>query len=169
MRPLGFHLALIACGLFLQGATGFSLSMSSSATVGSGKTAVIAGATGYIGKSVVRESVRQGYKTIALVRDKEKVDSKQGKALFGQFFEGADVIECDVTNPEQLTKVRTTAALAQASGSRNENRMNRALVLAFEAFTLCTQTICASSNSCYASFFSQKNQWIARLYHSQLR
>ena len=55
---------------------------------------------------MVRESVRQGYKTIALVRDKEKVTNKQGEALYGQFFDGADVVECDVTNPEQLTKVR---------------------------------------------------------------
>mmetsp|Transcript_37661 Transcript_37661/g.91481 ORF Transcript_37661/g.91481 Transcript_37661/m.91481 type:complete len:363 (+) Transcript_37661:44-1132(+) len=76
----------------------FSLDMSA------GKTAVIAGATGYIGKSTVRESVRQGYKTVALVRDKSKVQSKEGQMLYGQFFEGADVVECDVTNPAQLTK-----------------------------------------------------------------
>lgn len=73
--------------------------------VGKGKTAVVAGATGYIGKSVVRESVRQGYKTIALVRDKSKVESKEGAALYGQFLEGAELVECDVTNPAQLTKV----------------------------------------------------------------
>ena len=90
----------------------FSLRMMSSSSTtttmpGTGKTAVIAGASGYIGKSVVRESVRQGFKTIALVRDKEKITSKQGEAMYGQFFEGADVVECDVTNPDQLTKVRT--------------------------------------------------------------
>lgn len=73
---------------------------------GTGKTTVIAGASGYIGKSVVRESVRQGYNTIALVRDKEKITSKEGEALYGQFFDGANVVECDVTNPDQLTKVR---------------------------------------------------------------
>ena len=72
---------------------------------GTGKTTVIAGASGYIGKSVVRESVRQGYNTIALVRDKEKITSKEGEALYGQFFDGANVVECDVTNPDQLTKV----------------------------------------------------------------
>jgi NAD(P)-dependent dehydrogenase (short-subunit alcohol dehydrogenase family) len=72
------------------------------------KTAVVAGATGYIGKSVVRESVRQGYKTIALVRDKSKVESKEGKMLYGQFFEGAELVECDVTEPAQLTKVCST-------------------------------------------------------------
>jgi len=87
----------------------FSLRMMSSSSTtttmpGTGKTAVIAGASGYIGKSVVRESVRQGFKTIALVRDKEKITSKQGAAMYGQFFEGADVVECDVTNPDQLTK-----------------------------------------------------------------
>ena len=76
------------------------------AGAGTGKTAIVAGATGYIGKSVVRESVRQGYKTVALVRDKDKVNSKEGQALYGQFFDGADIVECDVTNPEQLTKVK---------------------------------------------------------------
>ena len=81
-------------------ALSFSLQMNA------GKTAVIAGATGYIGKSTVRESVRQGYKTIALVRDKSKVESSEGAMLYGQFFEGAEVVECDVCNPEQLTKVR---------------------------------------------------------------
>lgn len=90
--------AVLAC-LFGQ-TSAFSLQMQA------GKTAVIAGATGYIGKSTVRESVRQGYKTIALVRDKSKVESKEGKMLYGQFFEGAEIVECDVTDPEKLTKVR---------------------------------------------------------------
>eukprot|EP00584_Thalassiosira_punctigera_P023008 CAMPEP_0172553726 /NCGR_PEP_ID=MMETSP1067-20121228/51476_1 /TAXON_ID=265564 ORGANISM="Thalassiosira punctigera, Strain Tpunct2005C2" /NCGR_SAMPLE_ID=MMETSP1067 /ASSEMBLY_ACC=CAM_ASM_000444 /LENGTH=392 /DNA_ID=CAMNT_0013341951 /DNA_START=198 /DNA_END=1376 /DNA_ORIENTATION=+ len=78
------------------------------AAVGAGgsseKVAVVAGATGYIGKSVVRESVRQGYKTVALVRDKKKVESEEGKILFGTFFEGAEVVECDVCDPEKLTE-----------------------------------------------------------------
>lgn len=65
------------------------------------KTAVIAGATGYIGKSTVRESVRQGFKTIALVRDAKKVEEE--KDLFGSYFEGAEVVECDVCEPEQLS------------------------------------------------------------------
>jgi len=68
------------------------------------KTNIIAGASGYIGKSTVRESVRQGYNTIALVRDLSKVESPQGKALYGQFFEGAKVVECDVCDVEALTK-----------------------------------------------------------------
>eukprot|EP00814_Leptocylindrus_danicus_P020114 CAMPEP_0116026562 /NCGR_PEP_ID=MMETSP0321-20121206/13943_1 /TAXON_ID=163516 /ORGANISM="Leptocylindrus danicus var. danicus, Strain B650" /LENGTH=339 /DNA_ID=CAMNT_0003499421 /DNA_START=26 /DNA_END=1045 /DNA_ORIENTATION=+ len=68
------------------------------------KTAVIAGATGYIGKSVVRESVRQGYRTIALVRDKSKVENAQGKAIYGQYFDGAEVMQCDVQDVDQLVK-----------------------------------------------------------------
>ena len=67
---------------------------------------IVAGATGYIGKAVVRESVRQGYKTVALVRDKNKIFSPEGQALYGMFFEGAEVVECDVTNPTELNKVR---------------------------------------------------------------
>lgn len=66
--------------------------------VGKGKTAIIAGATGYIGKSVVREAVRQGYNTVALVRDASKADN------FKTFFEGAEVVECDVQDAEALTK-----------------------------------------------------------------
>ena len=69
-------------------------------------TNVIAGATGYIGKNVVRESVRQGYNTIALVRDASKVNSSEGKALYGQYFDGATVVECDVTDLNQLERVR---------------------------------------------------------------
>lgn len=52
----------------------------------------------------MRESVRQGYDTIALVRDKSKVESEEGKALYGQFFEGATVVECDVCDVDALTK-----------------------------------------------------------------
>jgi len=68
------------------------------------KVTVIAGASGYIGKSTVRESVRQGYKTVALVRDKAKVESEEGKMLYGTFLEGAEVVECDVCDAEALTK-----------------------------------------------------------------
>lgn len=66
--------------------------------VGKGKTAIIAGATGYIGKAVVREAVRQGYNTVALVRDASKADN------FKTFFEGAEVVECDVQDAKALTK-----------------------------------------------------------------
>ena len=102
-RQCTIKVALLAVvlGCFLGQICAFSLEMQA------GKAAVIAGATGYIGKSTVRESVRQGYKTFALVRDKSKVESKEGNLLYGQFFDGAEIVECDVTDPVQLTKVRT--------------------------------------------------------------
>ena len=79
------------------------------------KTAIIAGATGYIGKSCVREAVRQGYKTIALVRDPSKLDTPEGKQAFGEFFEGAQVVACDVTDEAQLNQIM--ADIAKEAGS----------------------------------------------------
>jgi short-subunit dehydrogenase len=78
------------------------------------KTAVIAGASGYIGKATVRESVRQGYNTIALVRDLKKVQSEEGKLLYGRFFEGAKLVEADVCDLETL---KTVSYLLQLSVS----------------------------------------------------
>lgn len=101
----GRFLALLCAALGLASMThGFSTMSMSAAN--KNKVNIIAGATGYIGKSVVRESVRQGYETIALVRDPSKVTSSEGKAMFGEFFEGAKVVGCDVTDPNQLLKVR---------------------------------------------------------------
>lgn len=82
------------------------------------KVTVIAGASGYIGKSTVRESVRQGYKTVALVRDKSKVESEEGSMMYGQFFEGAEVVECDVCDAEALTK--TLAEISTQNGGKIE-------------------------------------------------
>jgi hypothetical protein len=76
---------------------------------------VIAGATGYIGKNVVRESVRQGYNTIALVRDANKVTSKEGQALYKQYFDGATIVECDVTDLDQLETVRQPSHILRSS------------------------------------------------------
>jgi divinyl chlorophyllide a 8-vinyl-reductase len=81
------------------------------------KVTVIAGATGYIGKSTVRESVRQGYRTVALVRDKKKVESDEGKLLYGTFFEGADVVECDVCDADKLTETLREISSRGKSGS----------------------------------------------------
>jgi NAD(P)H-binding len=68
--------------------------------VGTGKTIVVAGATGYIGRAVVRESIRQGYNTIALVRDIEKA---QANPKFSALIDtGAVPIQCDVTNYTQV-------------------------------------------------------------------
>jgi divinyl chlorophyllide a 8-vinyl-reductase len=79
------------------------------------KTAVIAGATGYIGKSTVRESIRQGYQTFALVRNKSKVlnDKKSMK----DFYDGAEIIECDVTNEQELVSVFKDIKKVSAEGN----------------------------------------------------
>ena len=79
---------------------------SPSPTFASTKTNIVAGATGYIGRAVVKESVRQGYQTIALVRNVEKTKTQTSPADFENFYEGAKLVECDVTNAEQLNEVR---------------------------------------------------------------
>ncbi|KAL7570867.1 hypothetical protein ACA910_018931 [Epithemia clementina (nom. ined.)] len=81
------------------------------------KKAVIAGATGYIGKAVVQESVRQGYETYALVRDLSKVQSTHGKALYAKAFQGAHVVECNVGNLDEVTQI-----LQRISTSRSSSR-----------------------------------------------
>ena len=102
-------LALLLCAPTTTDA--FSLRMMATTSPNANKVNIVAGATGYIGKSVVRESVRQGYQTVALVRDASKVTSPEGKALYGEFLEGAKLVECDVTNPDQLLKVRKQCSI----------------------------------------------------------
>ncbi len=58
---------------------------------GVGKTAIVAGSTGYIGRACVRECVARGYNTIALVRDVSRASIDA--ALYR-----ASLVECDVTN-----------------------------------------------------------------------
>ena len=119
-----FFSVVLVTLLLSQKTCAFSLQMTTSP-----KTNVIAGATGYIGKSVVRESVRQGYRTIALVRSQAKVESKEGKILYGDFFEGAEVIECDVTDLKELSKVSTPLHSKILSGFRAGTLF---LILAFQ-------------------------------------
>jgi uncharacterized protein YbjT (DUF2867 family) len=99
-RSLLLVVGILFCGQVSTTVSAFSLQTTAR------KTNVIAGGTGYIGKSVVRESVRQGYNTIVLVRDKSKVEAPDdGKEMYGKFFKGAQVVECDVTDSAKLTKV----------------------------------------------------------------
>jgi len=66
--------------------------------VGVGKTAVIAGGTGYIGRACVRECVARGYNTIALVRDVVRAGSDEA-------LDGASLVECDVTNVDEVQMI----------------------------------------------------------------
>jgi len=135
------------------------------------KTSIIAGASGYIGKSTVRESVRQGYNTIALVRDAEKVQSKEGKAMYGKYFEGAKIVECDVTDLDALTKTMSkisqenngidaiTSCLASRSGIKKD-----AYLIDYQATLNCL--LAGSDSSVNArhyvllSAFCVKNPWL---------
>ena len=59
-----------------------------------GRVVVVAGATGYIGKNVVAESVRRGHTTIALVRDSDKAKDT--------LVDGAQIVQVDVTDREAV-------------------------------------------------------------------
>eukprot|EP00970_Alexandrium_tamarense_P008797 scaffold1698_cov201-Alexandrium_tamarense.AAC.26 len=71
--------------------------------VGTGKTAIIAGATGYIGRAVVRECVARGYHTVSLVRN--TTSAQLDDALFG-----SALVECDVTNDDEMRSVLESVA-----------------------------------------------------------
>lgn len=68
-----------------------------------GPTVVVAGATGYIGRAVVEESVKNGYNTIALVRSMDRILSEEGQSLYADSFNGAEIIEVDVSDADALT------------------------------------------------------------------
>jgi len=59
-----------------------------------GKRVVVVGATGYIGKFVVKESIRRGHDTVAVIRPQSQPKD--------DFFKGATVVYADVTDPENL-------------------------------------------------------------------
>lgn len=157
-------LPLLCVTLCWSGASGFAPSRSTMTM----STNVIAGATGYIGKNVVRESVRQGYNTVALVRDASKVTSPEGKALYDTFFEGAQVVECDVTNLDDLEKTfqqicekeqidAVVSCLASRSGIKKD-----AYAIDYQATSNCLQAAQKTGvrHFCLLSAFCVKNPWL---------
>lgn len=126
-------------------------------------TAVIAGATGYIGKSVVRESVRQGYHTVALVRDVSKTKEET--------LEGAEIVQCDVTDAESLKTVleqiteqsRTgkidaiVSCLASRSGVKKD-----AYLIDYQATLNCLEAgrAVGAGHFVLLSAFCVKNPWL---------
>jgi divinyl chlorophyllide a 8-vinyl-reductase len=72
------------------------------------KTVVIAGATGYIGRAVVQESINRGYNTVALVRNMTSLQSKDGLLLYGNTFQGATLKECNVQDPVELNAIMSS-------------------------------------------------------------
>lgn len=134
-------------------------SASSSNDASSSKTAVIAGATGYIGRAVVRESVRRGWNTIALVRD------ARGAKRFPEL-EGANIVECDVTNAEQLNQLFGTfqqpldaivSCLASRSGVKKD-----AYLIDYQATLNCLNAgrVNNAKHFVLLSAFCVKNPWL---------
>lgn len=90
----------------------FSLRMSSLATAN--KRIVVVGATGYIGKFVVKESVRRGYDTVAFVRP--------GSQYKDEYFDGAEVVYgdvCDEKSVRDLAFKKKTDAVISCLASRS--------------------------------------------------
>jgi divinyl chlorophyllide a 8-vinyl-reductase len=63
---------------------------------------IVAGATGYIGKAVVEESVKKNYSTLALVRSLDILETPANKQLYGNSFSGAHLLQVQVTNSTDL-------------------------------------------------------------------
>jgi divinyl chlorophyllide a 8-vinyl-reductase len=117
----------------------------------------------------VRESVRQGYKTIALVRDAKKVNSADGKKQFGEFFDGAEIVECDVTDEAALEEVFKTisetegkidavvSCLASRSGIKKD-----AYLIDYQATLNCLEAgrACNAGHFVLLSAFCVKNPWL---------
>ena len=79
--------------------------------MGVGKTAIVAGSTGYIGRACVRECVSRGYNTIALVRD-------ASRASVDEALNGAFLIECDVTNEREIQSLFLDVAIGKVGANK---------------------------------------------------
>ena len=100
----------------IHGHNGFKLSMSATLN----KRVAIVGATGYIGKFVVKESVRRGYDTTAIVR--------QGANTDNAVFKGANIVYGDVTNAAEIKQSIAAlkpdvlvSCLASRSGTKSDS------------------------------------------------
>lgn len=66
---------------------------------------LVVGATGYIGKFVVKELVKRGYNVVAFARERSGIGGKQGAEDVRAEFPGADVRFGDVMSMESLSSV----------------------------------------------------------------
>jgi hypothetical protein len=82
--------------------------------IGLGKTAIVAGSTGYIGRACVRECVSRGYNTFALVRD-------ASRARVDEALDGAFLLECDVTNEGEVENLFLDIALGKIGANKRVN------------------------------------------------
>lgn len=96
------------------------------------KTVVIAGATGYIGRAVVQESLKRGYNTVALVRNETWLTcDDRARLLYGNSpFDGAMIQECNVQDLDDIKSVLSSlqvpsvdaiiSCLASPSGTKKD-------------------------------------------------
>lgn len=73
-----------------------------SSSENSSKTLVVGGATGYIGKSVVKDAVRQGFNVVSLVRSKS--DAEGNESLMEKL-QGSQLLECDYASKDTVASV----------------------------------------------------------------
>ena len=97
---------------------GLQLRMSS--VTGANKRVVVVGATGYIGKYVVKESIRRGWDTVAFVRP--------GSQPRDDYFEGAEVVYGDVCDEKSVRDLAfekktdvVVSCLASRSGIKSDS------------------------------------------------
>ena len=89
---------------------------------------VVFGATGYIGRFVVKELVQRGYQVVAFARDRSGIGGKQSRDTVTADFPGAVVRFGDVTDPasiaaeafDQPTDV-VVSCLASRTGGRKDS------------------------------------------------
>lgn len=138
------------------------------------KIVIVAGATGYIGKAVVKESIRQGYHTVALVRDPTSVDDKLRKQ-----WTGADIVVCDVTKPDELQQTfreiasnrsgynleSIVSCLASRSGLKKD-----AYAIDYQATLNCLHAgmNCDARHFVLLSAFCVRNPWL-QFQHAKLQ
>lgn len=66
---------------------------------------MIVGATGYIGKFVVKEMVKRGYNVIAIAREKSGIGGKADAEQTIREFPGATVLFADISDKDSITSV----------------------------------------------------------------
>ena len=111
--------------------------------IGKGKTAIIAGATGYIGRAVVRECVARGYNTISFVRDATK-------ASLDEALSGSSLVECDVQNVEEVQRLFSEIASGKHAYSTSASSDGNATPLPIDIVCSCLASASGIESEVYA-------------------
>ena len=89
---------------------------------------VVFGATGYIGRFVVKELVQRGYNVVAFARERSGIGGRQGQESVIADFPGAEVRFGDVTQPDSLAAQASDqptdvviSCLASRTGGRKDS------------------------------------------------